>query len=591
MIDTKKSERGAVIVEIIAVIALLGVMGPLLFKQVLTRNEEVENINMASEIRVMKEALSAYVLTNKQAILSDPAGCQIGVDVIDYLPVGMDVVVDDYVCILCRVESGTATAPTFVQGFVVPTAAVLPEDMGLKRSARVANLIGSDGGIYYNDEINGTAGGWGLDADQIEDFEGLGEELAQTLADADSRAVYLATTGMDTYVPEYIVEDYSSGFVTIPNDLAFGQLHAANYFSIGDNVNCYEKKHHTMNLGADGYTAADDIIKHAGEGECSPLFWVGTGADSGAGKLDQEGDIYVKKGLSVGYAIKDKKHGVSIMPAGVASTTDTATYHDQNRIEVYNSEGNAKVIINGDGRIIARSSDNTSSDNTIDGEVETLTIADGQIKTNIKAVEATHAMPGTETALYKVDPAYTSIMHDIRLESRGGARLSEILPNYISKEIFEVTNESAAIPVPSCPTKYAPAIVVVPTALGQTKIASSDVDDFINKDKLSITLSETEKTGTTNHKHDVAVADIALADVEKELETTGLYVQITESGKTIDDKKTSAYEETPSATADTKWIVKFFYSEAATVLNNDARGLAHTYCVYKGSKTEPEKKR
>jgi len=41
---------------------------------------------------------------------------------------------------------------------------------------------------------------------------------------------------------------------------------------------------------------------------------------------------------------------------------------------------------------------------------------------------------------YMVNPAYTSVMHDIKLTTRGGARLSDILPDFINKGIYIVTN-------------------------------------------------------------------------------------------------------------------------------------------------------
>ena len=42
--------------------------------------------------------------------------------------------------------------------------------------------------------------------------------------------------------------------------------------------------------------------------------------------------------------------------------------------------------------------------------------------------------------LYQVNPAYTSVMHDIKLTTRGGARLSDILPDFINKGIYVVSN-------------------------------------------------------------------------------------------------------------------------------------------------------
>lgn len=37
---------------------------------------------------------------------------------------------------------------------------------------------------------------------------------------------------------------------------------------------------------------------------------------------------------------------------------------------------------------------------------------------------------------YQINPAYTSVMHDIKLTSRGGARLSDVLPDFINKGIY-----------------------------------------------------------------------------------------------------------------------------------------------------------
>ncbi len=48
---------------------------------------------------------------------------------------------------------------------------------------------------------------------------------------------------------------------------------------------------------------------------------------------------------------------------------------------------------------------------------------------------------------YAVDPAYTSIMHDIKLTTRGGARLSDILPDFINKGIYVVDNTAPALGV------------------------------------------------------------------------------------------------------------------------------------------------
>lgn len=90
---------------------------------------------------------------------------------------------------------------------------------------------------------------------------------------------------------------------------------------------------------------------------------------------------------------------------------------------------------------------------------------------------------------YMVNPAYTSVMNDIKLTSRGGARLSDILPDFINKGIYvanntntnfptfsgwssityetaedkaEVTPYLGGVPAPQCPPGYGRVITVAP---------------------------------------------------------------------------------------------------------------------------------
>lgn len=49
---------------------------------------------------------------------------------------------------------------------------------------------------------------------------------------------------------------------------------------------------------------------------------------------------------------------------------------------------------------------------------------------------------------FRLDPAYVSVMNDIKLTSRGGANLSDILPNYVLKSIYTLTNQYAKGPWP-----------------------------------------------------------------------------------------------------------------------------------------------
>lgn len=112
---------------------------------------------------------------------------------------------------------------------------------------------------------------------------------------------------------------------------------------------------------------------------------------------------------------------------------------------------------------------------------------------------------------YEVNPAYTSVMHDIKLTTRGGARLSDILPDFINKGIYVVDttyseedtdwvnstekphkigkdlgdNASAEeivspyagfIPTPKCPPGYAKVVTLTPSGWAMAQ-AGTPVDN------------------------------------------------------------------------------------------------------------------
>ncbi len=63
------AQSGSIMLEVVAVLALMGVMGAMLFRQIYQRNQELHNIQMASEIRTVKEAFSAYIQANRSQVL------------------------------------------------------------------------------------------------------------------------------------------------------------------------------------------------------------------------------------------------------------------------------------------------------------------------------------------------------------------------------------------------------------------------------------------------------------------------------------------------------------------------------------------
>lgn len=588
MKTTKQNERGAIIVEIIAVIALLGVLGPLLFKQVLSRNEEVENINIASEIRTIKEAFSAYILANKQRLLNEctTSSCESVTmsKILDFLPAGYSDDQLDYDLVLDAIEpaDGSSNAKLFLQGFIIPGANSLPSPLKMKRAARIANLIGADGGIYIGSEnrVYGTGGTWSLeDADA---HLGL-----NSLINADRTAVYLATTGMDTYIPEVEYEDFDSANVVLPNDLALQRLHAWNYFSVGAAAagapsSCYQLNHSGVDITGGTATAKDDDIYGAGTtnssgGRCDPLFWVGT--TGRGGDKSTAGHVYVKNTLHIGRDAINDRTAVKIETN--SDTTDNDENNEKRSITVYNMAGTQKVSIDATGRIISYGTRTVNlAEDTATTGTESLTMQDGQLKSNEYAPLSTldaqkEGLTGNEN--YRVDPAFTSVMNDIRLESRGGARLSDILPNYVLKEVIPFTSSGTSayfektIAMPDCPRNYAPAIIVTPT-----KWSSEVSFDSQDLDNLAATLQTKDASATAEIMRKPGSTNASLPGTAK----ASLGIVIDSNNNYGTDKK--------NVNITGEWKVRVGYKKptdgvnsfTGMPVNGTISAIAQTYCVF-----------
>lgn len=442
----KKQESGSIMLEVVAVLALMGVMGAMLFRQVYQRNQELHNIQMASEIRTVKEAFSAYIKANKaelghKCIIGGMVeGTNLCADehtsnnflkgqVAQYLPEGWfgdtehTTLGDAYTFYLYTYMDDSDRQ--VVYGLVVPTEATLPETgWNFKRAARVALLIGADGGAYDSDitggALYGSLGSWEIPTDGVDLPKDSGNNTIP---------IYAATTGIDIFAPEY---EPPEGKVNLKDDwdLALQNLHAYRTFSVGNSVtadsDCYDIYHTGTNGPVGNESIANDTIKSIGD-KCRPLFWV---EDTATGKVNVATD------LNIGEVVND---------GGTYKHNEALKLTKEGRVIQKNG-----LTIGTDGRIIAHDGVSRGIGDLTQGEP------------------------------YVLDPAYTSTMNDIRLTSRGGIRLSEILPNYILKDQHNINCTlntatgwcSSAIQVkkPSCPGNYKIALVVIPTGFGEKMV-------------------------------------------------------------------------------------------------------------------------
>jgi len=558
---TNKQERGAIMLEVLAVLALIGVMGPMLYKQVLSRNQEISNVNIAAEMRAIKEAMSAAIAADG-AILAELCGTSDGTDlkectagtatfqtaVEEFLPIGMEHIMDTDYGYDVGLYSYTVTLANgedypVVVGVVGGTD--LASDWSLKRAARVANLIGTDGGIVQNGDLVGAGGSWQL--------TGLGDDWG-----GNNGNYVVATTALDTFDPDLGATDPNA--VAVPKSLAFGDLHAWNYFSVGNagTAPCYQLNRELDSNGV----AQDDSIYGAGTENCDPLFWVGAKGEDDASK---SGQVYVKNNLYVGRDNSGNKHAFAFEVDGTQDHGDNTV--SNNRFVVYNIGGDKKLTINDKGQIIAEG-------------VESLEVKDAQTTVSNAETGEDVIMKETKNLDYGLDPANTSVLNDVRLASRGGARLSDILPNYISKGVYQLSSTttgsnqswSTEIKKPACPENYVAAVIVTPLKWGVpvqsiTVPANSSHNLTVNNNKVSGTIDA------------VTVPKVNITQYALAIEITG------GSGA---DNRTDSTSETP-------WTVTIGYkndsgSWAGNLKNGEIQALAQTYCVYTGTPDIPDDK-
>lgn len=130
----------------------------------------------------------------------------------------------------------------------------------------------------------------------------------------------------------------------------------------------------------------------------------------------------------------------------LAFSTDPSTLKYNADGGLTNSTGgtgtvNDGVYIRRGGMIYLPRAKEVSSDNSIGKQDTPGYIKLDRILANQKLEESKSVYGGKKIYdAYQVNPAYTSVMHDIKLTTRGNARLSDILPDFINKGIYVIDN-------------------------------------------------------------------------------------------------------------------------------------------------------
>ena len=570
----KKAERGAIMIEMVAVVALLGVMGTALFRQINQRNQELDHVNMASEIRTVKEATQAYIQANRpyleaNCVLEDDGYGYVTLDndEIDYFmpdnwssnrnddgaSVGDGLIYEYGIYLTCYEVDSNLAPRKAMYATIMPNDWAIPEGFSLRRAARVANLIGADGGVYDDGILHGTMGAWEVQCP-------LNSE-GDNVCDSRTDSFFVATTGMDIYIPE--VEDAPDNAVVVPDSMAFSRLHSTDYFSVGDaTTNCVgnmteEGKfaHEAVDPDTDVPSGTADDIRNAGTSACEPLFWVGTTGPSETDKSER-GQVYVKNNLYIGRDNANNRHAVAIE----GGDDDT-----ERSVTVFSADGDERLVLDATGKVVGRSENGKGyrldaengeivlfEEKTVNGrtiQVPTMRLKDGVMRTN-EVATYTDDNGNTVSDTYKVDPAYTSLMNDIRLTSRGGARLSEILPNYIAKGIISnqfIGRINWSIEKPTCPRGYVRAVMVTPVSWSQ-KVTGANLQFTTPSGGGSVAIEDTDVSN--------ALSGNSVQLIQQE----PVRITITDIGET--------------------WNVAASYGGTLATSTDPITAVAQTYCVF-----------
>ena len=171
-------QKGSMMVEALAMLGLISMVTPVLYKKSAERTTELQDINTATQMRTLSKALDDFI-QNNYVELSQQADPSVSIsDIEDYLPYGFNTtdskMFSGYNFAIQK--SGDANYPTLT-GIV--TANIRDPNTPAIRTAKIASMIGANGGVVRGNEVQGVQGGWSATV----------ADLGGTAADGDIVAI------------------------------------------------------------------------------------------------------------------------------------------------------------------------------------------------------------------------------------------------------------------------------------------------------------------------------------------------------------------------------------------------------------------
>ena len=195
------AQKGGLMIEALAMLGLIAVVTPTMYKKSAERTLEVEDINTADTIRSYMGATEAYMAANYRGIIKEMTENADGTpkenpdtvkeitwsDIQSYMPYGFknDKALYDY---------NSPKISLVRQGSNLSAFALFPAKaaggLGQERTSRIASLIGANGGYTKADKsAHGIGGVWNLDAGEVTEVFGSNNNNEFSLVTASSNVV------------------------------------------------------------------------------------------------------------------------------------------------------------------------------------------------------------------------------------------------------------------------------------------------------------------------------------------------------------------------------------------------------------------
>lgn len=207
-INELRAQKGSMMVEAIAMLGLISMVTPVIYKKAAERTNEMQDINAASQVRTIVNAIDNYLrdnyvtITSGGTVTSNAAATDKSVNYgdfnfgasdtdtsaktttpiniehfRDYLPLGFKAqgkMFEDFQVVIKQTRDPSGERKALTTVMVAKPNAGNP-DMSRIRSSRIASMIGTNGGFYDGEKATGVQGVWEIEKADLPDGNNIAD--------------------------------------------------------------------------------------------------------------------------------------------------------------------------------------------------------------------------------------------------------------------------------------------------------------------------------------------------------------------------------------------------------------------------------